>query len=278
MITIKKPHEIEALGEGGARLAYILGELAKVVKEGAGRSAKEIDELAEKLAVDGGDKPAFLGYKPEGAREPYPASVCISINDEVVHGIPTADKIFKTGDVVAIDMGLIHKELITDSAVTVIVGGSKDGGEVKERKGDALDRAANVAAKKLVSATKKALDLGIKAARAGATVGDIGFAIEQFVRPLGFGLAEGLAGHGVGYEIHEDPYVPNTGKAGEGPVLKPGMVIAIEPMLTEGSGRVIFEKDGYTVRTRDGKRSAHFEHTIVITEKGPKVLTQKQTR
>lgn len=253
MITIKKPEEIALLREGGKRLAFILRELAKTVRVGG--SAKELDELAEKLAAEGGDKSAFLGYTPDGAHSPYPASICISINEEVVHGIPTAEKIFKNGDVVAIDMGLLHAGLITDSAVTVIVG-----------KGDPK-------AKKLISSTKKALDLGIKAARGGNKVGDIGFAIEKFVKPLGFGLAEGLAGHGVGYEVHEDPYVPNTGKAGDGPLLKPGMVIAIEPMLNEGTGAVVFDKDGYTVRTRDRKRSAHFEHTVLITEKGAEILT-----
>jgi methionyl aminopeptidase len=128
--------------------------------------------------------------------------------------------------------------------------------------------------KKLISSTRKALELGIKAARGGNRVGDIGFAIEQYVKPLGFGLAEGLAGHGVGYKVHEDPYVPNTGKAGDGPLLKPGMIIAIEPMLNEGTSAVIFDKDGYTVRTRDGKRSAHCEHTILITEKGAEILTK----
>ncbi len=255
MITIKKPQEIKALRDGGRRLAFILKTLAEAVAPGV--NAKDLDLLAEKLANEGGDTPAFLGYRPEGVHKSYPASICVSINDEVVHGIPTEEKILKEGDVVAIDMGLIHKNLITDSAITVIVGG-----------GDGQ-------AKKLVAATKKALDIGIKAARAGNTVGDIGFAIEQFVKPLGFGLAEGLAGHGVGYKVHEDPYVPNTGNAGEGEVLKPGMVIAIEPMLTEGSSKVVFDKDGYTVRTRDGKRSAHFEHTIAITEKGPKILTAK---
>lgn len=253
MITIKKPEEIALLREGGKRLAFILRELVQAVKVGG--AAKELDALAYKLALDGGDKPSFLGYTPYGARDPYPGSICVSINEEVVHGIPTEEKIFKDGDVVAIDMGLVHAGLITDAAVTVIVG-----------KGDPK-------AKKLVSTTRKALELGIKAARGGARVGDIGFAIESYVRPLGFGLAEGLAGHGVGYEVHEDPYVPNTGKAGEGPLLKPGMVIAIEPMLNEGTDAVVFDKDGYTVRTRDRKRSAHFEHTILITEKGAEVLT-----
>ncbi len=254
MITIKTQEEIKILREGGRRLAVILRELATHVATGV--SSLQIDALGKTLAEKGGDKPAFLGYRPKGVRTPYPASVCISINDEVVHGIPHVEKIFREGDIVTLDMGLVHGGLITDSAITVIVGG----GDEK--------------AKKLVHATATALEKGIAAALPGKTVGDIGFAIEQFVKPLGFGQAEGLAGHGVGYKVHEDPYVPNTGKRGEGAVLKPGMVIAIEPMLTEGTGKVTFDKDEYTVRTKDGKRSAHSEHTIVITETGNQVLTR----
>jgi len=254
MITIKTQEEIKVLREGGRRLAAILTVLSGRVA--AGVSSLEIDALGHQLALDGGDKPAFLGYRPAGIKIPYPASVCISINEEVVHGIPKAEKIFNDGDVVTLDMGLVHGGLITDSAITVIVG-----------KGDEQ-------AKKLVHATRTALEKGIAAALPGKTVGDIGFAIERYVKSLGFGQAEGLAGHGVGYKVHEDPYVPNTGKKGEGAVLKPGMVIAIEPMLTEGTGKVVFDKDGYTVRTKDKKRSAHSEHTIAITETGNLVLTR----
>lgn len=255
MITIKKPDEIAKLREGGRRLAAILRILAEAAKPGV--SAKELDILALELAEKGGDKSAFLGYQPDSADFPYPGSICVSINNEIVHGFPSAEKIFKEGDVVAIDMGLIHRNLITDSAVTVIVG-----------KGDEK-------AKKLVKATRQALEKGISAARAGAHIGDIGYAIESFVRPLGFGLAEELAGHGVGYFVHEDPYIPNTGRKGEGDILKPGMVIAIEPMLNEGTGKVTFDNDGYTVRTKDGSRSAHFEHTVAITENGPLILTEE---
>lgn len=255
MITIKTPEEIKKLREGGRRLATILHELAGMVKSGV--SAFELDKHAQMLAEKGGDKPAFLGYKPYGARKPYPASICVSINEEVVHGIPTEDKIFQEGDIVAIDMGLVHEGLITDSAITVIVG-----------QGDEQ-------AQKIVDATRVALQRGIAAVKAGNTVGDIGHAIEQYVKPFGYGHAEGLAGHGVGYKVHEDPYVPNTGKPGTGEDLVAGMVIAIEPMLNEGTGKVIFDKDGYTVRTKDGKRSVHFEHTVAVTEKGCVVLTER---
>lgn len=255
MITYKTKEEIEILREGGRRLAFILSELKSKVAPGV--SAKEIDDLAYKMAKEGGDEPSFLGYKPHGVEVPYPASTCISINDKIVHGIPSREKIFKEGDIVKLDMGLIHKNLITDSAITFILG-----------KG-------NEKANLLVRVTREALEKGIAAAKIGNTIGDIGYAIESFVKPFGFGLAEGLAGHGVGYKVHEDPYVPNTGKKGEGEELKDGMVIAIEPMLTEGTSKVIFEDDGYTVRTKDGKMSAHFEHTIAITPDGPKILTQK---
>lgn len=253
MIAIKTPQEIAILKEGGRRLANILRELASRVKPGV--SSMEIDNLGRELAERDGDKPAFLKYKPDGAKKPYPASVCVSINDEVVHGIPSEKKIFNDGDIVTLDMGLIHKNLITDSAITIVVGKGDD------------------EARKLVETTELALKKGIEAVRPGNTVGDIGFAIEQFVKPFGYGLAEGLAGHGVGYKVHEDPYVPNTGKKGSGEVLKPGLVIAIEPMLTEGTGRVIFDKDGYTVRTKDGGRSAHCEHTVAVTSSGCLVLT-----
>lgn len=253
MITIKSLEEIRILREGGRRLAEILRELSSHVKPGV--SSADIDALGRELAEKNGDKPAFLGYRPKGVRKPYPSSVCVSINDEIVHGIPTADKIFADGDVVSLDMGLIHENLITDSAITVIVG-----------KGD-------VRAQKLTETTFLSLEKGIEAAAPGNTVGDIGYAIEKFVEPFGYGHAEGLAGHGVGYDIHEDPYVPNTGRRGDGPILKVGMVIAIEPMLTEGSGKIIFDKDGYTIRTKDGGRSAHFEHTIAITKDGHQILT-----
>ena len=271
MITIKSQEEIEILREGGLRLAQILTELASRARPGV--SSAELDKLGRELAEKNGDRPAFLGYKPKGVKTPYPASVCVSINDEVVHGIPSGEKILEEGDIVAIDMGLIHKNLITDSAVTVIVGGGRGEGGDKDGKNGYSGKNGKKA-RALVDITRKALDEGIKVALPGNTVGDIGYAIEQFVRPFGYGHAEGLAGHGVGYKVHEDPFVPNTGKKGDGPALRPGMVIAIEPMLTEGAGKVVFDKDGYTVRTKDGKRSAHFEHTVAITENGNQILTK----
>ena len=254
MITIKTKSEIEKLREGGRRLARILDEVAQAVRPGV--SAAGLDALAERLTKEGGDTPAFLKYKPDGAKRPYPASLCVSVNDEVVHGIPNErEKILKEGDIVSLDMGLIHQGLITDMAVTVPVG------------------SVDASAQKLLEVTKEALAAGIKAASAGATVGDIGFAISAVIRPHRFGIVEELAGHGVGYKVHEDPYVPNYGKRGEGAKLKAGMVLAIEPMVNEGGKAIVLLPDGYTYRTADGKRSAHFEKTIVITDGEAEILT-----
>lgn len=257
MITLKTKEDIEKLREGGKRLAQILAVLKGAVAPGV--YASELNTIAEKLVFDLGDTPAFLHYKPAGAKRPYPASLCVSINDEIVHGIPNGkpEKILKEGDIVTLDMGLSHKGLIVDSAITVGVG------NIDEK------------AKKLLKITEEALYLGIKSAKGGARIGDIGTAIEKHVVGNGFSLAEELAGHGVGYAVHEEPYVPNFGIAGAGPILKPGMVIAIEPMCNEGdSGIITDDNDGYTIRTVDGSRSAHFEHTILITSGSAEILTK----
>lgn len=253
-IKLKSAQDIAILREGGKRHAFILNELVKAVRPGI--STKDIDDMAARLIEEGGDKAAFLNYKPYGAKRPFPASICVSVNDAVVHGIPNEEPvILKEGDIVTLDLGLIHKGLITDMAVTVPVG--------------KIDKEAA----KLLKATKEALALGIKQAKPGHTTGHIGEAIEGHVAPQGLSIVEELAGHGVGYKVHEDPYVPNYGKAGEGADLVPGLVIAIEPIVNEGTQDTYLDKDGYTYRTSDGKRSAHFEHTIVITEKGCEVLT-----
>ena len=255
MITIKTPEEIEILKEGGRRLASVLAKAKEKVKPGV--STEELEDFVRKLIEDGGDKASFLGYKPRGAKRPFPAAMCVSINDEIVHGIPNENPvILKEGDIVSLDLGITHKGLITDSAITVAVG------EVSDE-----DR-------KLIDHCREALSLGIKAARAGNHIGDIGHAIESFARPLGYGLSEGLAGHGVGYKVHEDPFVPNEGTAGKGELLKPGMVLALEPMLTLGTDQILLDSDGYTYKTVDGSRSAHWEHSIVITDGEPIVLTK----
>jgi methionyl aminopeptidase len=253
-IIIKTPEEIEILREGGKRLATVLHKVKEIVKPGI--STWELDKYAEKLIKEMGDEPAFLNYRPEGAEFPYPASICISVNNEVVHGIPNREKILQVGDLVSLDLGLKHQGLFTDMALTVPVGEISSG------------------SKKLIEVTEKALQVGINAAQGGNKIGDIGHAIESFVRPHRYGIVEVLSGHGVGKAIHEDPYVPNFGKAGVGTKLVSGMVIAIEPMLNNGTKNVVLDKDGYTFRTADGKKSAHFEHTILITEGEPEILTK----
>lgn len=253
-ITIKTADEIAILRAGGKRLAEVLQKAAAAVRPGV--SARELNDLAEKLIAEGGDTPSFLNYSPKGAKRPFPAALCVSVNDEVVHGIPNeGEKILREGDIVSLDTGLTHKGLFTDCAITLGVGN------------------IDARAKKLLEVTKKALAAGIGAARAGNTTGDVGFAIESFVKPFGFGIVRELAGHGVGYAVHEEPFVPNFGRKKGGVLLKAGMVLAIEPMLNEGGAGIKLDSDGYTYRTKDGSRSAHFEHTIVVTEKGAEVLT-----
>ncbi len=253
-IKLKTPEEIKILKEGGERHAEILRTLKEMIEPGI--STLILEEEALRLIKEKGDKPAFLGYTPRGAKRPYPASLCVSINDEIVHGIPNeAERLLNEGDIVALDLGLVHGGLITDAAISVSVGAIDD------------------EARELLAITKKALEAGISEAKPGNTVGDIGAAIYGVVKSSPFSLAEDLAGHGVGFEVHEDPFVPNFGKSGQGQKLVPGMVIAIEPMVNIGKGAIKVMKDGYTIATRDGSRSAHFEHTVAITEKGNIILT-----
>lgn len=253
-IHLKSPAEIAIMREGGKRHAQILAELAAITKPGG--STLILEEEAMRLIKTMGDKPAFLGYWPAGAKRPYPAALCISINDEIVHGIPNeAERIVKEGDLVSLDLGLIHKGLITDSAITVPVGAVDD------------------ESRRLLEIGKLALEKGIEAAQPGATVGDIGHAISLAVSPSSFSLAKDLAGHGVGHAVHEEPLVPNFGNKGEGEKLVPGMVLAIEPMVNAGKGDIKLTDDGYTIKTKDGSKSVHFEHTIAITKKGNIILT-----
>lgn len=254
MITIKTKEEIAILREGGKRHAQILQALKAMVKPGV--SSEDLETEACRLISEGGDTSAFLGYKPQGAKTPFPAVLCISVNDEVVHGIPNViEKIFKDGDIVTIDLGLVRGGLITDSAITVAVG------------------SVSPELAKLLEVTEKALQAGIKSAKGGKRIGDISMAIERVGIAGGVGIVEELAGHGVGYDVHEDPFVPNYGEAGKGEILKPGMVLAIEPIFNLGSRHVYIDKDGWTYKTKDGLPSAHFEHTIVITKGEAEVLT-----
>lgn len=253
-MQLKTKEDIEIMREGGKRHAEILRVLSEMVSPGV--STFILEEEALRLIKEGGDKPAFLGYQPRGADRPFPAALCISINDEIVHGIPNeVERILRDGDIISIDLGLIHKGLITDSAVTVPVGAIDD------------------ESRNLLEFTEKALMAGIRAAEPGNTIGDIGAAISDVASKTSFSLAKDLAGHGVGFSVHEEPLVPNTGKKGKGEKLVPGMVLAIEPMLNVGKGDIKVTSDGYTIKTRDGSRSAHFEHTIAITEKGNIILT-----
>ena len=255
MISIKSKEEIAILREGGKRHAYILAELAKMVSPGL--DVLDLENRARELIKDGGDTSAFLGYKPYGAKRPYPATLCVSINDEVVHGIPNEEKkLLQEGDIVSIDLGLVHKGMITDSAITVPVG------KIKPE----ID--------KLLKVTEEALYAGIKVVKDGCKTGDIGEAVSRLAYANKYGLVEELSGHGVGYSVHEDPYIPNYGFKGQGDVLKSGMVIAIEPMFNLGSKNIYLDKDGYTFKTRDGKPSAHFEHTVVVTKSGAEILTK----
>lgn len=253
-MTVTNTQERDILIEAGKRLAAVLAACAE--KAVPGVSTEELDDLAERLIRDGGDEPAFLGYTPEGAGRAYPATLCVSINDEIVHGIPNeSPKILKQGDIVGLDLGLVHQGIIVDAAVTVPVG-----------KVDAVSTA-------LMRATEEALAAGIEAARVGNHVGDISYAIEKTLKNAGFAVVKPLGGHGVGDAVHEEPFIPNFGKPGEGPELTEGMVLALEPISSAGKGAVVLAPDGYTYRTKDGSRSAHFEHTILIEKSGPLIVT-----
>ncbi len=253
-IRLKTAEEIEILHEGGRRHSEILLTLSKLALPGT--STLILEEETLRMIKANGDKPAFLGYKPMGAKRVFPAALCVSINDEIVHGIPNEEpQILSDGDIVSLDLGIIHKGLITDAAITVPVG--------------AIDDESN----KLIKTTKLALEAGIRVALPGNTIGDIGAAISKVVEASSFSLAEDLVGHGVGYVVHEDPFVPNFGTKGKGEKIVPGMVLALEPMVNVGGSKIKIMKDGYTIKTRDGSRSAHFEHSVAITEKGNIILT-----
>ena len=233
-------------------MAGVRDEVASMVRPGI--TTQELEGRARELIQAAGVKPAFLGYRSHGEGPVYPAALCASVNEQIVHCAPSS-RTLDEGDIIGIDIGIEHEGLFTDSAVTVPVGRISD--EVK----------------RLLDATKKALSAGIAQARTGNTIGDIAAAIQQVGDEAGVGVVRELVGHGVGHEIHEKPDVPNYGEKGTLEKLKPGMVLAIEPMFTLGDWKVIFEDDGWTVSTKDGSVSAHFEHTVAITENGQIVLT-----
>jgi|SRR3989344_618476 len=248
---IKTAEEIETIAEGGQILRDILYKVAGLVAPGI--STWELNQSAEKMIEDAGGRPSFKNYG--GKKNPFPAGLCTSLNDVVVHGIPSRDDILKNGDVLSLDIGMEYKGLFTDTAITLGV------------------RQISSGAQKLISTTKKCLDLAIKEAKPGNTVGDISFIIQKTAEEAGFNVVRDLVGHGVGYDVHEDPAVPCYGKKGQGTKLEPGMVLAIEPMVVMGEYFLEFDKDGWTIRTADRGLAAHFEHTVAITKDGTRVLT-----
>ena len=245
MITLRGYEELKRMDRACAIVHEAIDAVASAIAPGV--TTEELDRIAEKRIREAGARPAFLGYRG------YPRTLCVSVNEEVVHGIPGKRKL-AAGDVVGIDCGAVVEGYYGDAARSFPVG------KVRPE------------AARLLADTREALARGITAARAGGRISDIGAAVEEFAAPRGYGIVREFVGHGVGTALHEEPQVPNYGPAGRGPVLKEGMVIAIEPMLNLGTSRVSIQRDGWTVKTQDGKWSAHFEDTIAIGSDGPVVL------
>ena len=254
MITIKSKKEIELMKEAGRLTALTYDYIEKIIKPGM--STYELDKMAENFIREHGGIPAEKGY-PSGVRgvPPFPGSLCVSINDVVIHGVPSKNVIIKEGDVVSIDTVVLKNGYNGDAARTYLIGNCSE------------------EAKKLVEVTKQAFYEGLKMARPGNRIGDISNAIETYVRSFGFNLVREFQGHGIGKEMHEDPGVPNIGKAGKGPRLEPGMTICIEPMVMLGKPDIWELDDGWSIATQDGSLSAHYENTILITENEAKILT-----
>jgi methionyl aminopeptidase len=248
MINLKTPREIERMKPASRIVAEILLELREVIREGI--TTGEIDRLAEEMTLKRNAKPAFKGYRG------YPCSICISVNEEVVHGIPSPKRVLKRGDVVGLDFGVVFDGFFGDSAVTVPVG------EIPEEIRD------------LLRVTEQALYNAIEAAVPGNFLSDVSAAVQQLADAHHYGIVREFCGHGIGRALHEDPPVLNYVQSGKGPKLKPGLVIAIEPMINLGTEKVKVLSDGWTVVTLDGRPSAHFEHTIAVTPEGPEILTR----
>lgn len=249
MISIKSSSEQEAMRQGGQILAKILIELKLKAKPGVKKS--DIDKLARRLCLKYHAKPSFLGYGG------YPAAVCVSVNDEVVHGIPTDSELQK-GDLVSLDMGVFYGGFHTDSAVSFLCGNTKE-----------------TKAEKLIQTTEQSFYSGIMLIKNGIHLCDVSAEIQKTAESHGYGVIRMLVGHGIGREVHEEPHIPNYGHAGAGPILKTGMTLAVEPMLTEsGEHEVILSPDKWTYCTKDGSRASHFEHTVLVTDDGYEILTQ----
>lgn len=245
---IKTKNEILAMRESGKILASVLDYLKKSLQEGM--STKDIANLASKELIRLGGKPVFLGYQG------FPDVICISLNNEVVHGIPSKEKIIKKHDIISLDFGVKYQDMITDGAISVILG-----------------QASKIKHQELVDNTLKSLLAGIFAVRDNIRVGDISNSVEEVLNHYHYGIVKDLVGHGVGHELHEDPNIPNYGRKNSGPWLKTGMTIAIEPMATLGTDEILVDKDGWTILTADGSMAAHFEHTVLITDDGCDILT-----
>jgi methionyl aminopeptidase len=248
MITIKSDEELKIMREAGRHVAEVMQMLIDAVKPGL--VVKDLDKLVRKEYARRGVIPTFLGY----GNPPYPATLCVSVNDDLVHGIP-GNRVIKEGDIVSIDLGATHKGFVGDHAVTVVVG--QVAPEVQ----------------RLVDVTRESLVRGIGAARAGERLGVVSNTIGEYIESEGFGVVREYVGHGVGRQMHEDPQVPNYGPADRGPVLRKGMVLALEPMVTMGDYHTKKRSDGWTVSTADGSLCAHVEHTIAITDGEPEILT-----
>jgi methionyl aminopeptidase len=246
-IPLKTPEEIEAMAEAGRRLAGVMAEVERRIKPGV--TTAELDEVAREAILKAGAKPAFLGYQG------FPATICASVNEVVVHGIPAKTPL-RPGDVLSVDLGLFYEGFAADMAKTFPVG------EVSPR------------ARRLIKVTEEAFFKGLEKARPGKRVGDIAHAIQRHVEKAGFWVVREFVGHGIGRAFHEEPQVPNFGRPGTGPKLRPGMVLAIEPMVTLFPANVVVLQDGWTASAGRGNLAAHYEHTVAITESGPRILTE----
>jgi methionyl aminopeptidase len=254
MNQIKTEVEIRRIRTSGAMLAEVLRRLSAALEPG--QTTGFLGDMATKELAALGGKSAFLGYQPDRESTPFPATICISVNDEIVHAIP-GKRVIEAGDLVGLDFGVDFEGMITDGAVTVVAGGNP-----------------TPAQQRLLTATSQALERGIAQVHDGARIGDISNAIEQRLRRDKLGVIEELSGHGVGHHVHEDPLILNYGKAGRGPKLQAGMTIAIEPMATLGGKDIYVDDDGWAIRTRDGSLGAQFEHSVLVTHDGFEILTQ----
>lgn len=246
MITVKSPREIELIRKGGKITSSILTRLAQAAKPGM--TMRDLDTLAEKWILESGALPTFKGYRG------YPAHLCASVNEEVVHGIPGA-RVLKDGDILSLDLAVTYQGYVSDSALSVGIG------EISPE------------AERLMRVTQECLMFAVAQMFVGKRLGDIGHAVQSHAERHGYGVVRDLVGHGIGKQMHEEPNVPNFGVSGAGMALRAGLVLAVEPMINEGTEEVAMLEDGWTIVTADGKLSAHFEHTIAVTPDGPKILT-----